>query len=173
MPVALTTIPTVRAWIRCAAVFGIFLICAFPIGVLTGLLHPGIAHIAAGPLLMTTLIVFVHPAFFEEFVFRVLLLPRNPSTTPRGRLLGLSILSLALYVASHPLNAILFRPSAAGVFESPAYLALVTLLGLACMAAYWISKSIWPSVAIHWMSVVAWLWLLGGQALLSGTIPRT
>lgn len=127
------------------------------------------ARIAPGVLLL----LLVHPAFVEEFVFRVVLLPRDPSTTSRGRLLAVTIVSLALYVASHPLNAMLFRPDVAPVFESPSYLALVTLLGLTCTAAYWISKSIWPPVAIHWLTVVTWLWLLGGQALLSAKIPRT
>jgi predicted Abi (CAAX) family protease len=86
---------------------------------------------------------------------------------PRGRVLLIAGGALALYVASHPLNAILFRPQALALFESPVYLTLATLLGAACTAAYFISRSIWPPVAIHWLTVVAWLYLLGGHALLS------
>jgi predicted Abi (CAAX) family protease len=170
---ALKTIPDRRAWARCALVYGIFLICAFPIGLLTGLLQPGVAHVAPAIWLGTSAIVFVHPACVEEFIFRVLLLPRSPDAMPRGRLIAITLVALALYVVSHPLNAMLFRPEAAAVFERPAYLMIVALLGITCTAAYWISKSIWPPVAMHWLTVVLWLWLLGGQALLSGRIPRT
>ena len=170
---ALKTIPDRRAWSRCAIVYFVFLICAAPIGVLTGLIHPAAPALAPTVLVGASLLVLLHPAFVEEFVFRVLLLPRAPAAMPRGRLIAVTAFSLALYVVSHPLNAMLFRPQAAAVFESPGYLVLVTLLGAACTAAYWISKSIWPSVLIHWLTVVVWLWLLGGQALLSDTISRT
>jgi predicted Abi (CAAX) family protease len=170
---ALKTIPDRRAWARCGLVYGIFLICAFPIGMATGLLHPGWPSAAAQTIVVASLIALVHPAFVEELIFRVVLLPRRPSAMPRTKLIAIAVVALALYVVSHPLNALLARPAARVVFESPGYLALVTLLGLACTAAYWISRSIWPAVAIHWLTVVIWLWLLGGQALLSGTIPRT
>ena len=170
---AVTTIPDRRAWARCGLVYGIFLSCAFPLGLATGLLRPGVSHAPAATVIIGSLVAFVHPAFVEELIFRVVLLPRNPATLRRARLVSITVLALALYVASHPLNAIIFRPEARAIFESPAYLAVVTLLGLACTAAYWLSRSIWPPVAIHWLTVVMWLWLLGGQALLSANIPRT
>jgi predicted Abi (CAAX) family protease len=163
---ALTTIPGRREWGRCALAYGLFLICAVPLGLLTGLLRPGTPHMGAAQMLLTALIVFVHPAFSEELVFRVLLLPRDPASMRRSRVLGVSAVALALYVAAHPLNALLFRPQALGVFLSPAYLMLAALLGATCTAAYFISRSIWPSVVIHWLTVIVWLWFLGGQALL-------
>ena len=163
---ALTTIPGRRTWGRCALAYLIFLIVAIPLGLLTGLLHPSAPAIPAVQILTTALVLFVHPAFVEEFIFRVLLLPRDVMTVSRGRLVVLVVVSLSLYVASHPLNAILFRPQARAVFESPAYLALATLLGATCTAAYFLSRSIWPSVVIHWLTVVVWLFALGGQALL-------
>jgi predicted Abi (CAAX) family protease len=170
---ALRTIPDRRAWVRCATVYAIFLVVALPIGLLSGLLIPQVARIAPSAFVATAFIVLLHPAFSEELIFRVLLLPRDPSASSRSRVIAIAVGALALYVASHPVNAILFKPGVAAVFERPAYLALVTLLGAACTAAYWISKSIWPSVVMHWLTVLAWLWLLGGHALLSGTIPRT
>ena len=165
----MTTIPGVRAWGRCALVYGVFLACALPFGVLTGLLRPGTAQVTMARMLGAGALVLVHPAFVEELVFRVLLLPRDPSSMRRGRLGLVAGASLALYVASHPVNAMLFTPDLLPVFASPAYLAIVALLGLACTTAYWISRSIWPSVVMHWVTVVAWLWLLGGQALLERT----
>jgi|SRR5437867_303849 predicted Abi (CAAX) family protease len=112
------------------------------------------------------LLLFVQPALVEEIVFRGLLLPRKADSWPRGRLVLVAAAALAAYVVSHPINARLFRPQVLGVFESAPYLVLTTLLGLACTAAYLISRSIWPPVAIHWLTVVLWIWLLGGQALL-------
>ena len=48
-------------------------------------------------------------------------------------------------------------------------LSLATLLGATCTAAYLISRSIWPPVVLHWLTVLAWIWLLGGRALLDQT----
>jgi predicted Abi (CAAX) family protease len=120
----------------------------------------------AADMLGAGLVVFVHPAFVEELVFRVLLLPREAASMRRGRLVAVAAVALGLYVASHPITAMLFRPQALSVFSSPAYLALAALLGATCTATYWISRSIWPAVAVHWLAVVTWLWFLGGQALL-------
>ena len=99
-------------------------------------------------------------------LFRALLLPRNAASMRGPRLLVTAGIALALYVASHPLNAMLFRPQALHLFASPGYLTLVAMLGATCTWAYLTSRSIWPPVAIHWLTVVAWIWLLGGRAVL-------
>jgi predicted Abi (CAAX) family protease len=164
---ALTTIPDRRAWGRCVLAYGVFLICALPVGLLTGLLHPSVPHIAPAVVLSTSAIAFVHPAFVEELIFRVLLLPREAASIGRGRLIASAASALVLYLAAHPLNSMLFRPQLRSLFESPAYLSLAALLGVTCTAAYWISRSIWPPVLIHWLTVIAWLYLFGGWALLS------
>ena len=163
---AVTTFPGRRQWGSCALAYGLFLVCAAPLGLLTCLLRPGMPHVAPTQMLLTALMVFVHPAFVEELIFRVVLLPQDPTSMRRSRVLAVSAAALALYVAAHPLNALLFRPQALGLFESPAYLALAALLGATCTAAYFISRSIWPPVVIHWLTVLVWLWFLGGQALL-------
>ena len=107
--------------------------------------------------------VLVHPAFVEELIFRALLVPRRTEAMPRSGLYARAGLALLVYVAAHPLNALLFWPAALPVFANPFYLTLASLLGLTCTAAYLISGSIWPPVAIHWLTVVLWLLLLGGQ----------
>ena len=163
---ALTTVPDWRTWRTCALVYGLFLACALPIGMLSGLLRPGVAHVAPAEMIGSGLLLFVHPALVEEVVFRGLLLPRDVNAWPRGRLLLVAGAALAVYVASHPINALLFRPQVLGLFSSTPYLMLATLLGLACTGTYLISRSIWPPVAFHWATVVTWIWLLGGQALL-------
>jgi len=163
---ALTTAPDSRTWFACAIVYAAFLLAAAPIGLTSGLLHPTMPHLAVRDALATGVLLLIQPSLVEEIVFRGLLLPRDARTMPRRRLAVVVAAALAVYVASHPLNAWLFRPDIFGLFSSPVYLVLAALLGLACTIAYFISRSIWPPVAIHWLTVVTWIWFLGGQELL-------
>lgn len=163
---ALATIPDWRTWRTCALAFGAFLVCAAPIGLVSGLLRPSVAHLRPAEFVSAGMLLFVQPALVEEIIFRGLLLPRDAGTLQGHRVVLVAGAALAVYVASHPLNAWLFRPQALALFASPAYLTLATLLGLVCTATYVISRSIWPPVAVHWLAVVTWIWLLGGQALL-------
>ena len=163
---ALTTIPGWRTWRTCALVYGVFLIVAAPIGLLAGLLKPGAPHLLASEMATSGALLFLQPALVEEIVFRGVLLPRDADAVRRGRLAAIAAAALAVYVLAHPLNAWIFRPQVFGLFSSPVYLVLATLLGAACTAAYLISRSIWPPVAMHWLTVVVWLWFLGGRALL-------
>lgn len=95
----------------------------------------------------------------EELVFRVLLLPRPDS---RRQLGFAAALGLALYVAAHPLRAMVFDPRHVSLFASPTYLALAALLGAACTLVYVRTRSIWPAVLLHALAVDAWLLFLGG-----------
>ena len=166
---ALTTIPDWRTWRTCAFVYCLFLVCALPIGLLSGLVRRSVPHLSPAEMAGTGLLLFVQPALAEEIVFRGLLLPRHADSMSRGRLFVVAAAALVVYVASHPLNALLLRPGALTLFESPVYLVLAALLGLACTATYLISRSIWPPVAFHWLTVVVWIWLLGGRAQLDQT----
>jgi uncharacterized protein len=163
---ALTTIPDWQTWGTCALVYGIFLVCALPVGLLSGLVRARVASLTPNELVGSGLLLFVQPALAEEIVFRGLLIPRDGRSWPLPRLMLVAGAALAVYVASHPINALLFRPQVLGLFESTSYLVLATLLGLTCTATYLISRSIWPPVAIHWLTVVTWIWLLGGHQLL-------
>lgn len=98
-------------------------------------------------------IAFVIPALAEEVVFRGLVIRRWT--------LWYAIASVTLYVVWHPIEALTFFPSARPVFFDPVFLLLVTLLGVLCTTAYFRSRSIWPSVIIHWLAVVAWKGLGG------------
>ena len=166
---ALITIPDWRTWRTCAFEYSLILICAVPIGLLSGLLRPSLSRLSPAEMAAAGLLLFVQPALAEEIVFRGLLLPRHAGSMSRGRLIAVAGAALVVYVASHPLNALLFRPGALSLFESPAYLVLTALLGLACTATYFISRSIWPPVALHWLTMLTWIWLLDGEALLDQT----
>lgn len=136
------------------------------IGLTSGLLRVEVSHANAADAIRIAALLFIQPALFEEIVFRGLLLPRDVRWMPRARVLVFAGLALAVYVGSHPLNAWLFRPQVLTLFSSGTYLVLTTLLGLTCTATYWVSRAIWPSVFIHWFTVVVWIAFLGGRALL-------
>ena len=163
---ALTTIPDWQTWRACGLVYGLFLIGALPTGLASGLIRPATASLTPIELMGSGLLLFLQPALIEEIVFRGLLLPRDARSWPPQRLIPVAGAALVVYVVSHPINAMLFRPRVLSLFESTPYLLLTTLLGVTCTVTYLMSRSIWPSVAIHWLTVVTWIWLLGGRALL-------
>ena len=137
---------------------GLFALIAVPLAwgteLITGWQWPG-----AGSALLLVGRVLVVPALLEEVVFRALLNPQ-PSQATLGARLGWAAFSLFVYVAAHPLSALLFRPSAEDVFTSPIFLFLVSVLGLLCLVLYIRSGSLWGSVALH--AVVVTGWALGG-----------
>ncbi len=158
--------PTVDQWRFCGVLYVLFLVGAVPVGIVSGLLHPSLPPLTPAGMVTVAAMVVLHPAFTEELIFRVLMLPRRLERITRARLYVTVSVALFLYVIAHPLNAYFFWPAAMHVFSNPFYLALATLLGLTCTTAYLVSGSIWPPVLIHWLTVTVWLLLLGGQALL-------
>jgi predicted Abi (CAAX) family protease len=122
------------------------LLCAFG-----GLLDFGWTD-EPGILLRLALVALVAPAFGEELLFRVLLLPPPGQPVPPRRL----ALSVLLFVLWHPPQALLFGPHWAAVVLNPFFLAAVTLLGIALARLYARTGSIWPCVLLHWAAVVAW-----------------
>lgn len=103
--------------------------------------------------LTLALAALVIPALGEELVFRGLLQPR---TINSARGLGLSALSLAVFVLWHPAQVWLNLPSGQAVFMEPGFLALAALLGALCTALAHRSASLWPAVLLHWIMVVGW-----------------
>ena len=158
--------PTAEQWRFCGVLYLLFLVGGVPIGIVSGLLHPSLPPLGPAGVLLVLVSVAIHPAFVEELIFRVLMLPRRLEGVSRRRLYVTVMVALFLYVIAHPLNAYFFWPAVIHVFTNPFYLALATLLGLTCTTAYLVSGSIWPPVLIHWLTVTIWLLLLGGQALL-------
>jgi predicted Abi (CAAX) family protease len=125
-----------------------------------------------GAAAMAALTIALYPAFSEELLFRVMLLPRSFDRSRRPRAITVASLALLAYVAAHPLNAALFRPELFGLFSNPFYLALTALLGIACTAAYFASGSIWPPVLMHWVTVMLWILGLGGQAQIQSALAQ-
>ncbi|MEL7538033.1 MAG: CPBP family glutamic-type intramembrane protease [Pseudomonadota bacterium] len=105
--------------------------------------RPPLAELAA-----IAAVAFFLPAFFEELVFRGLLMPRYSTFWV--------LLSGALFVAWHPFEAWLFLHDARSTFYRPDFLALVGLFAIASTWVSWRTRSLWASVFLHWAVVVGW-----------------
>jgi predicted Abi (CAAX) family protease len=69
-----------------------------------------------------------------------------------------------LFVLWHPPQGLIFGPHWAAIMLNPWFLACVGALGFASARLYLRTGSIWPSVLLHWLVVVAWKALLGGPS---------
>jgi predicted Abi (CAAX) family protease len=155
---AFFTLPTARGWLETLLLFAAFAVVAIPIAYTNHFFSTPIAFTIWLPMAFTA---FFIPSLLEEFIWRVLLVPR-PGEKYFWRF---GMLSLVCYVLAHPLGAWLFRPTARDIFYTPAFLFLAALLGLTCLVAYARTKSLWANVVIHWFVVALWL-LFGARGLL-------
>jgi predicted Abi (CAAX) family protease len=157
--------PSARGWLEVALLALGFAVAALPLARWAGLVGPSWL-LSPSELLPLASRVLLVPALVEEVLFRVL--PNPHSGEPAGRrvLWARAAGSLLAFLLVHPLAALLdsdVRP----VFTDPVFLALVALLGGACLLAYRRTGSLWSAVFLHWIVVVGWLGL-GGQGPLSG-----
>lgn len=166
---ALRTMPAAGAWLRCGAIYAAYVIVAAALGWATGFLKFELMSGSAKLFILVPLIVLIRPALLEEVVFRGMLFPHPREVASRGRVLLAGGFSLSIFVVMHPVNGMFVRHEAFIAFTHPVFLTLAALLGLACMIAYRISASLWPSILMHWMTVVVWTMFLGGKRMLSGS----
>ncbi len=111
--------------------------------------------------LLLPIALVLHPAITEEFIFRGILLPRSLIDASAGRQFGAVMASTALFVIMHPFNAWFVGLSDTSLFTSPAFLVIVTALGVTNGYAYLRSGSLWAPIAIHWATVAVWNLFLG------------
>jgi predicted Abi (CAAX) family protease len=166
---AILTMPTSRNWIVALLLLLIIVLSCLPLGLWCRFLEFKIPKLSIVEFIVVLVNRFLFPCFAEELTFRVLLLPGKNDYTSTTTHLFLGIVSLIAYVASHPLNATLFYRKASGIFTHPFFLLSTTILGIACTSAYSESGSIWTPVAVHWITVVSWLLVLGGYSKLGFT----
>ncbi|MDQ2076775.1 type II CAAX prenyl endopeptidase Rce1 family protein [Marinimicrobium sp. ABcell2] len=141
----------------------VFVVVALALAIGTGLFQLDVISSPLAPLLFVGLLFT--PSLVEEALFRGLLIPRH--IRDRGPLwVALAIGgSTILYVLWHPLSALTNRPEAQALFLDPVFLTIVALLGITCGYSYVYSSSLWVPTLIHWATVVAWVFLLGGHHL--------
>ncbi|QDV74825.1 type II CAAX prenyl endopeptidase Rce1 family protein [Botrimarina mediterranea] len=111
---------------------------------------------------------FFLPSLAEELFWRWLLIPPSCFDGKAGRTIGWVLATAAVFTAAHPVAGTFFVPHAREIFTNPAFLLIVYLLGVTCGASYVIARSIWPPVVVHWLTVLAWKFLLGGPFVLLG-----
>ena len=111
---------------------------------------------AASTAAMLAATLFVMPALLEELLFRGLIIPRE------GAKVRWIALSVVLFVLWHPLQVVTFGPPWDGSFLDPWFLLVVAILGLALARMYALSRSLWPSIAAHWLVVFGWKAFFGG-----------
>ena len=110
--------------------------------------------------------LFLFPSLFEELVFRGLLIPNNTASKGVKHITFYCLLSAGLFVIWHPLNALTINPSAQRFFLDPWFLVIVFVLGSVCSLGYIFSRSLWVPIVMHWLTVMAWVFLLGGRNLI-------
>jgi predicted Abi (CAAX) family protease len=163
-----TTWPDARTWLRCGALLAAFFVVTGVVALTSDLFRFQPSRSMSGPaLLLTALILFVRPSLIEEVLFRGILLPHPTQNVSQRRRILWAAASLAAFVLAHPVTASLFLHKMKDVFTNPLFLCVVLVLGLATTLAYLLSGSLWPAVFIHWVALLVWLLLFGGDRLLA------
>lgn len=152
-------IPGLRDWLIVAMTLLLYSAVALPIGFFSGFLR---FHPQPGKL-FTGLKAAIVPAFLEELVFRVLMLP-HPIELVNWVTWGLwAAFCLLLFVFYHPFNAKTFYKAGMPTFFQPVFLSLTALLGLACTVVYALTGCLWTIFCIHFVILLVWLLWLGGM----------
>lgn len=131
------------------------------IGFQAGLFSTGIIDFPMLAVLPFSLFVF--PSLLEEAFFRGILIPNDAASRSKPRIIAYIVLSTAAFVLWHPANALTINRTALGIFLDPAFLLIVTALGITCSVSYVLSHSLWTPIIIHWLTVVVWVIFLGGR----------
>jgi membrane protease YdiL (CAAX protease family) len=140
-----------------------FIVIAFGYGYVSGLLE--IKLIRSNFILILPFTLFVFPALLEEIVFRGLLIPIDTKNKDELQIVKYIAISTIAFVLWHPLNALTINQGAQLYFLDGRFLFITTILGITCSYTYIYTKSIWIPVTIHWLTVIVWVFLLGGRNL--------
>jgi predicted Abi (CAAX) family protease len=141
-----------------------YLVAALIIGFMSGLFE--LAMLRSSMIWFLPFALFIFPSFLEESIFRGLLIPNNARERGTKYIIRVTLVSSAIFVLWHPLNALTINPAAKAVFLNPYFLLIAFLLGIATAMSYIYSKSLWAPVIIHWLTVVVWVLFLGGRNLI-------
>ncbi len=163
----IVTLPNLSGWLTALGLLGAYSIVALAIGFKSGFLTVdrqfGSLDLPLIKKIGSLIHLFFLPAVFEEILFRLLLLPHPIEIAIAGDLYLWSAISLGLFIIYHPLNALTFYKVGRPTFMDWRFLTLTGLLGVVCTIAYLLTSSIWAAVIIHWIVVMGWLKVFGGD----------
>jgi predicted Abi (CAAX) family protease len=113
-------------------------------------------------LLIWSGIYWLMPALLEEAVYRPPFYPLTTRIWSRQFWL-LCVLSTAVFVAAHPVNAWLFMRGDFPVFSDWRFLTAVAGLGVYCSILLVRSKCVYFGIVAHYLMVMAWKFALCGH----------
>ena len=146
--------------------FLIYIPVSMAIGFGTGFFQLGVLKADVWRMVMLPLTMIIFPSLLEEAFFRGVLIPRNILIDRGWKGAAFAVVvSTFLFVVWHPVGALTINPGAREIFMDWRFLMITTALGLACGFAYVISRCLWVPVIIHWLTVLIWVFLLGGRNL--------
>lgn len=159
---AFLTKPNTKDWLLLICLGWWFSLIVLPLGFHSQFLAFGIAEISLTAALKVTFLLLIMPSVVEEIIFRVFMTYHKTEEALGNKAFVWWCISLISYIIYHPLNSVTFYPEGFPTFINPIFLISTTLLGIACTYLYWKTGSIYPSIIIHWITVVVWLLFLSG-----------
>lgn len=144
-------------------VFLIYMVIALPIGFYSGFFTIEILQAETLVMIILPVSLFFIPALFEEIIFRGLLIPHKERKISPIPLAFYAAFSIMVFIVWHPINALTINHPAYSVFTDPVFLSLAALMAIACTITYLRTGSLWVPIAIHWFTVITWIYLLGGR----------
>ncbi|MEO0549651.1 MAG: CPBP family glutamic-type intramembrane protease [Pseudomonadota bacterium] len=155
--------PNRQDWLITLLGITAFAAVAVPFALLSGI-YTWTPDLLSRDTLRVAVVALVLPALMEELVFRG---PLVWWQQKRGHVPNwLVLISLAAFVAWHPINAFTFMPQAAEIFLNWRFLAVTSVFGALVTLITLRSRSLWPAILFHWLLVVAWKGLFGAPSFL-------
>ena len=162
----LITLPKGSDILFSVVIFLIYMAVALPVGFCSGFFTIHVLATDIWVIIGLPISLFFVPSLFEEFFFRGLLLPHKERAVSTFPLLFYAAFSIILFIAWHPVNAMTINHPAFTLFTDPVFLSLAALMAIACTITYIKTGSLWVPIAIHWLTVVVWVFFLSGRNFL-------
>ena len=159
----LITLPKGSDLLFSVVVFLIYMAVALPVGFCSGFFTIQVLETDIWVMIALPISLFFIPSLFEEIVFRGLLLPHKERAVSAIHLLFYAVFSVVLFIAWHTFNAMTINHAAYTMFTNPLFLSFAALMGIACTITYIKTGSLWVPIAIHWLTVVVWVFFLSGR----------
>lgn len=158
--------PSGDSWRFFAFTFPIWAIVTYLFLQLTGFFALATYDFTSGDLLVWSLVYMVMPSILEEAIYRPVFFPLEMKLRSRSFAIR-TLISTAIFVAVHPLNAFFFMPSDFDVFSDWRFLVAVAILGFYCSVLLVRTKSIYLGILTHYAMVMVWKFVMCGRHVAS------